>query len=85
MKIFPDFPKASKADIEFHAFGCDRDCRAFLAKQPVIRLVKRAILVEVEHPGGPRPAILNNLVVRLMKLERQALDKRIHTYLAAKR
>jgi len=80
--IFPDMPPPSAADHEFKSFGAERDCREFLAKNPIAHLVKQRLLVELDRPKGPRGPIKDALVVRLMKLERAELEKRINKHLA---
>lgn len=63
-------------------FGCDRDCREWLRAEPrKTGELKDAILDELGRGPRVRLAILDALLVRLMREEKGALVKKINRYL----
>ena len=73
MPLFPDTPKLTRADRHRLApvIANAKACRKWLATDPSAVDIKRATLLEVE--SGRERGITTMLIVRLQKIERQAI------------
>ncbi len=83
-KIFPDQPEVTDKDRRAFAFAHDRVAQTWLREKPrSIADLKRAVIVEMEHPRVRR-SILDRLVIAIQRAERQEIERAIMKHLTRK-